>query len=195
MKQDIIWFTKFFYRFISKEEFLGEVGKDHHKDRLSTDEKAEIAFKVFDKNHDGFITKGEMLTVSKNLTKEQVIFGIESHFIRLLYVSFNFKLFRLMLFSRLTTVTVMESSILKNFKTLCPTRINLCLNKRWTTFMIYHSESFFLCTYIEVTFLLNFLFKYQRSSFNVKMAKILFSKNFDLLVWTNPYCVLKIFRI
>lgn len=59
------------FSLISKEEFLGEVGRDH-KRRLSTDEKAEIAFKVFDKNHDGFITKGEMLTVSKNLTKEQV---------------------------------------------------------------------------------------------------------------------------
>ena len=40
--------------------------------KYSADGKAELAFKVFDKNHDGYITKGEMLKVSKNLTKEQV---------------------------------------------------------------------------------------------------------------------------
>ena len=40
--------------------------------KYSADGKAELAFKVFDKNHDGYITKNEMLKVSKNLTKEQV---------------------------------------------------------------------------------------------------------------------------
>lgn len=39
---------------------------------LNVDAKAELAFKVFDKNHDGYITKSEMLKASKNLTKEQV---------------------------------------------------------------------------------------------------------------------------
>ena len=34
--------------------------------------KADLAFKVFDKNHDGYITKEEMLKTSKNLTKKQV---------------------------------------------------------------------------------------------------------------------------
>jgi len=59
------------YRLISKEEFLGDSGKDQ-KRKMSADGKSEIAFKAFDKNHDGYITKGEMLKVSKNLTKEQV---------------------------------------------------------------------------------------------------------------------------
>ena len=39
---------------------------------MGTDAKAELAFNVFDKNHDGYITKNEMLKASKNLTKEQV---------------------------------------------------------------------------------------------------------------------------
>ena len=42
---------------------------------MGTDAKAELAFNVFDKNHDGYITKSEMLKVSKNLTKEQVKIG------------------------------------------------------------------------------------------------------------------------
>ena len=41
--------------------------------KYSADGKAELAFKVFDKNHDGYITKNEMLKTSKNLTKEQVL--------------------------------------------------------------------------------------------------------------------------
>ena len=39
---------------------------------MGTDAKAELAFNVFDKNRDGYITKNEMLKASKNLTKEQV---------------------------------------------------------------------------------------------------------------------------
>ena len=34
--------------------------------------KADRAFNVFDKNHDGYITKAEMLKMSKNITKAQV---------------------------------------------------------------------------------------------------------------------------
>merc|ERR1712141_250738 len=34
--------------------------------------KADLAFKVFDRNNDGFVTKSEVLQVSKKLTKEQV---------------------------------------------------------------------------------------------------------------------------
>ena len=47
-------------------------GRSTPRRKLSIDEKAEIAFNVFDKNHDGFVTKGEMLKGSKNLTKQQV---------------------------------------------------------------------------------------------------------------------------
>ena len=55
---------------LSREEFVGP--ERPPKKGLDTDAKAELAFNVFDKNHDGFITKNEMLRGSKNLTKEQV---------------------------------------------------------------------------------------------------------------------------
>ena len=35
-------------------------------------DKAEMAFKLYDKDKDGFITRAEMVKLSKNLTKEQV---------------------------------------------------------------------------------------------------------------------------
>lgn len=58
---------------ISREEFLGEsaVSAEEAK-RYGDQEKADLAFKAFDKNQDGFITKNEMLRTSKNLTKQQV---------------------------------------------------------------------------------------------------------------------------
>ena len=34
--------------------------------------QAEIAFKLYDKDRDGFITKSEMEKISKNLSKEQI---------------------------------------------------------------------------------------------------------------------------
>ena len=34
--------------------------------------QAEIAFKLYDKDRDGYITKSEMEKLSKNLTKEQI---------------------------------------------------------------------------------------------------------------------------
>jgi len=47
-------------------------GPSRPKLKLDPEAKAELAFNVFDKNHDGYVTKNEMLKVSKNLTKEQV---------------------------------------------------------------------------------------------------------------------------
>jgi hypothetical protein len=35
-------------------------------------DKAEMAFRLYDKDKDGYITKGEMVKLSKTLTKEQV---------------------------------------------------------------------------------------------------------------------------
>ena len=35
-------------------------------------DKAQMAFKLYDKDKDGYITKAEMVKLSKNLTKEQV---------------------------------------------------------------------------------------------------------------------------
>ena len=63
--------TLLLYRKISREEFVG-TEKPKGKS-MNTDAKAELAFNVFDKNHDGYITKNEMLRGSKNLTKEQVM--------------------------------------------------------------------------------------------------------------------------
>ena len=43
-------------------------------------DKAEMAFKLYDKDKDGYITRAEMVKLSKNLTKEQVekVFGSPS---------------------------------------------------------------------------------------------------------------------
>ena len=66
---------------ISKQEFLGEHAKasssSKHGSRrgysaTDIDAKANLAFKGFDKNNDGFVTKAEMLKNSKHLTKKQV---------------------------------------------------------------------------------------------------------------------------
>ena len=35
-------------------------------------DKAEMAFKLYDKDKDGYITKAEMTKLSKTLTKEQI---------------------------------------------------------------------------------------------------------------------------
>ena len=60
------------FRLISREEFMGEcaVNAEEAK-RYGDQEKTDLAFKAFDKNQDGFITKNEMLRTSKNLTKQQ----------------------------------------------------------------------------------------------------------------------------
>ena len=44
-------------------------GQGGHKDHTK---QAELAFKLYDKDKDGYITKGEMEKLSKNLTKEQI---------------------------------------------------------------------------------------------------------------------------
>ncbi len=43
----------------------------HHKPHDTT-KQAELAFKLYDKDRDGYITKGEMEKLSKTLTKEQI---------------------------------------------------------------------------------------------------------------------------
>ena len=44
-------------------------------------DKAQMAFKLYDRDKDGYITKAEMVKLSKNLTKEQVekVTSIEPH--------------------------------------------------------------------------------------------------------------------
>ena len=39
---------------------------------MDKQDKAEMAFRLFDKDKDGYITKGEMVKLSKTLSKEQV---------------------------------------------------------------------------------------------------------------------------
>ena len=61
--------TALHLRFVSREEFMGEAPKKVQLE--SAEKRAERAFNVFDKNHDGFVTKDEMLKLCKNLNKEQ----------------------------------------------------------------------------------------------------------------------------
>ena len=59
-------------RLITKEEFLRKsVSKNHSSISSESESKANIAFKIFDENHDGFITEKEMREHSK-ITKTQV---------------------------------------------------------------------------------------------------------------------------
>ena len=50
---------------------MGEAPKKQPEPE-SAEKRAERAFKVFDKNHDGYVTKDEMLRLCKNLSREQV---------------------------------------------------------------------------------------------------------------------------
>ena len=49
---------------------MGEAPKKQPEPE-SAEKRAERAFKVFDKNHDGYVTKDEMLRLCKNLSREQ----------------------------------------------------------------------------------------------------------------------------
>lgn len=63
-----------FDRLITKEEFLKKSVPKHSSTGMVSNEsesKANIAFKIFDENHDGFITEKEMRNHSK-ITKTQV---------------------------------------------------------------------------------------------------------------------------
>ena len=53
--------------------------------------KAEMAFKVFDKDNDGYITKDEFQKISKKLSKDQVRLYFDKfwHFIQLTCYLFN----------------------------------------------------------------------------------------------------------
>ncbi len=42
------------------------------KPKQDTGKQAEIAFRLYDKDKDGYITKSEMEKLSKNLSKEQI---------------------------------------------------------------------------------------------------------------------------
>ena len=61
-------------RFITKEEFLRKSITRHSSTGIvsnDTDSKVNLAFKIFDENHDGYVTEKEMRNHSK-ITKSQV---------------------------------------------------------------------------------------------------------------------------
>ena len=57
----MIWFRK-----------SSQHGGHTNNNSAAGQDKAQMAFKLYDKDKDGFITKAEMVKLSKNLTKEQV---------------------------------------------------------------------------------------------------------------------------
>ena len=46
--------------------------KSSQQSGVGAGDKAEMAFKLYDRDKDGYITKAEMVKLSKNLTKDQV---------------------------------------------------------------------------------------------------------------------------
>ena len=44
----------------------------HEKERSQQQQKAEMAFRIMDRNNDGYITQQEMLNTTKKLTQKQV---------------------------------------------------------------------------------------------------------------------------
>ena len=63
-------FSKFNSKYKPVFYFKGLTEPQAQKMDMNT--KAELAFDLIDKDHNGFITKSEMLKMYKNLTKEQV---------------------------------------------------------------------------------------------------------------------------
>ena len=51
---------------------LNRVAMEDEKNAPKKPDNTELAFKLYDKDKDGFITKSEMSKVSKRLSKEQV---------------------------------------------------------------------------------------------------------------------------
>ena len=73
-----------FHRLSRKKPILILSRKTSEKAGESKQDKAEMAFKLYDKDKDGYITKAEMVKLSKTLTREQVsivcLFTIKSLF-------------------------------------------------------------------------------------------------------------------
>ena len=51
---------------------MEDVNNEATKPKPDTSRQAEIAFRLYDKDKDGYITKNEMEKLSKNLSKEQI---------------------------------------------------------------------------------------------------------------------------
>jgi len=56
----------------SKAEIVSLIESTHEKEKSHQDQKAEMAFRIMDRNNDGYITKQEMLNTTKKLTQKQI---------------------------------------------------------------------------------------------------------------------------
>merc|ERR1711953_914088 len=56
----------------SKAEIVSMIESTQEKERSHQAHKAEMAFKIMDRNNDGYITKQEMLNTTKKLTQKQI---------------------------------------------------------------------------------------------------------------------------
>ena len=59
-------------RFVFFLQVMDEKPVEDRPPQRDTGKQAEIAFRLYDKDKDGFITKSEMEKLSKNLSKEQI---------------------------------------------------------------------------------------------------------------------------
>lgn len=64
--------TLFCTRSSSKAEIVSMIESSQEKERSQQQHKAEMAFKLMDRNNDGYVTKQEMLSTTKKLTQKQV---------------------------------------------------------------------------------------------------------------------------
>jgi len=56
----------------SKDEIVSMLETAQEREKSSLAQKADMAFRLMDKNNDGYITKQEMLSTTKKLTEKQV---------------------------------------------------------------------------------------------------------------------------
>ena len=61
-----------FTRSSSKAEIVSLLESSQEKERSQQQHKAEMAFRLMDRNNDGYITKQEMLSTTKKLSQKQV---------------------------------------------------------------------------------------------------------------------------
>ena len=75
--------TLFCTRSSSKAEIVSMIESSQEKERSQQQHKAEMAFKLMDRNNDGYVTKQEMLSTTKKLTQKQVGCRIETKLMKI----------------------------------------------------------------------------------------------------------------
>ena len=63
----------------SKAEIVSMLESSQEKEKSHQQHKAEMAFRLMDRNNDGYITKQEMLNTTKKLTQKQVRGEVEQN--------------------------------------------------------------------------------------------------------------------